>query len=350
MKRGLLLIDRGSRENEVKNELELICQRVKEKGNYEFSNYCFLEVIPPFIEEGIKKSLTSEIDSLTIVPYFLYPGKKVKAAVNEAIKFQAKTDVKFVVSKPMTMHKTMINLVNNRVTSALETNAVKIAKKNVDVLIIGHGSKDPNAQLSIKYVVDGWNICRWSNGVVEQITEMEAEFGRPQWTIASSTYGFQSDHRIICSYVEDGNWRLASLDTELRQLNPIPTPYSDMARGDLRVASDTAVIIAGSPVEALSVVRLDLATGDTQMLRTSGDVSLGRAYLSTPEAIEYPTENGLTAHAFYYPPSNPDYEPIPGEKPPLLVKSHGGPTNATSVSLDLGIHRLRPTCWISPSK
>jgi len=155
LKRGLLLIDRGSRENEVKNELELICQRVKEKGNYEFSNYCFLEVIPPFIEEGIKKSLTNEIDSLTIVPYFLYPGKKIKAAVNEAIKFQAKTDVKFVVSKPMTMHKTMINLVNNRVTTALETNGVKIAKKNVDVLIIGHGSKDPNAQLSIKYVVDG---------------------------------------------------------------------------------------------------------------------------------------------------------------------------------------------------
>ena len=155
MKRGLLLIDRGSRENEVKDELELICQRVKEKGNYEFSNYCFLEVIPPFIEEGIKKALTSKIDSLTIIPYFLYPGKKIKAAVNEAIKFQAKTDVKLVVSKPMTMHKTMINLVNNRVTTALETDRVKIAKKNVDVLIIGHGSKDPNAQLSIKYVVDG---------------------------------------------------------------------------------------------------------------------------------------------------------------------------------------------------
>ena len=155
MKRGLLLIDRGSRENEVKDELELICKMVKEKGNYEFCNYCFLEVIPPFIEEGIKKALTSEIDSLTIVPYFLYPGKKVKAAVNTAIKFQAKTDVKFVVSKPMTMHKTMINLVDNRVTTSLETNGIKIAKKNVDVLIIGHGSKDPNAQLSIKYVVDG---------------------------------------------------------------------------------------------------------------------------------------------------------------------------------------------------
>ena len=155
MKRGLLLIDRGSREKEAKDELDIICQRVKEKGNYDFSNYCFLEVIPPFIEEGIKNSLANKVDYLTIVPYFLYPGKKVKAAVTDAIKFQANTDVKFVVTKPMSMHKTMIELVDNRVTSSLKQDGTKIGKKNVDVLIIGHGSKDPNAQLSIKYVVDG---------------------------------------------------------------------------------------------------------------------------------------------------------------------------------------------------
>jgi len=155
LKRGLLLIDRGSREKEAKDELSIICKRVKEKGNYEFSDYCFLEVIPPYIEDGIKKSLVNNIDSLTIVPYFLYPGRKVKAAVTNAIKFQKSTDVKFVVSKPMSMHKTMIELADNRVTTALEENQIKLAKKMVDVLIIGHGSKDPNAHLAIKYVVDG---------------------------------------------------------------------------------------------------------------------------------------------------------------------------------------------------
>ena len=155
MKRGLLLIDRGSREKEAKEELDFICKKIQEKRNYVFSNYCFLEVIPPYIEEGIKKCLSNEIDSLTIVPYFLYPGKKVKAAVNDAIKFQKDTDVKFVISKPMSMHKTMIELVDDRVSSALAKENVTIPKNEVDVLIIGHGSKDPNAQLSIKYVVDG---------------------------------------------------------------------------------------------------------------------------------------------------------------------------------------------------
>ena len=155
MRRGLLLIDRGSREKEAKEELDLICKKIQEKRNYVFSNYCFLEVIPPYIEEGIKKCLSNEIDSLTIVPYFLYPGKKVKAAVNGAIKFQKDTDVKFVISKPMSMHKTMIDLVDDRVSSALAKENVTVPKNEVDVLIIGHGSKDPNAQLSIKYVVDG---------------------------------------------------------------------------------------------------------------------------------------------------------------------------------------------------
>ncbi len=155
MKRGLLLIDRGSREKEAKEELEIISKRVKEKGNYLFSDYCFLEVIPPFIEEGVDEAIKNKIDSLTIVPYFLYPGKKVKAAVNQVIKFQSKTDVKFVVTKPMTMHETLTNLVDNRIKSALKENNNDTLPKNVDVLIIGHGSKDPNAQLSIKYVVEG---------------------------------------------------------------------------------------------------------------------------------------------------------------------------------------------------
>jgi sirohydrochlorin ferrochelatase len=154
MKRGLLLIDRGSREKEVRDELEFICKKVKQKGNYVFTNYCFLEVIPPFIKEGIRGCLSSEIDALTIVPYFLYPGKKVKAAVNEVIKYQMETDIKLKVTKPMSMHKTMVEVVDSKIEAVLIRNNVTLPKEKIDVLVIGHGSKDPNAKVSIKYVVD----------------------------------------------------------------------------------------------------------------------------------------------------------------------------------------------------
>ncbi|NIP61334.1 MAG: sirohydrochlorin cobaltochelatase [Nitrosopumilaceae archaeon] len=154
-KRGLLLVDRGSREKEAKTELDYICKQVKDKGNYVYSNYCFLEVIPPYIEEGIKNALEYSIDSLTIVPYFLYPGKKVKAAVSAAMKLQSQTQVKFLVSKSMSMHQTMIELVKNRANDVLKKEKITVDKKDVDVLIIGHGSKDLNAKRSIQYVADG---------------------------------------------------------------------------------------------------------------------------------------------------------------------------------------------------
>ena len=44
--------------------------------------------------------------------------------------------------------------------------------------------------------------------------------------------------------------------------------------------------------------------------------------------------NGKPVHAFHYPPKNPDYAAPPGEHPPLLVLTHGGPTGATDDVLD----------------
>ena len=154
MKRGLLLIDRGSREREASEELKIICERIKAKTDYVFADFCFLEVIPPYIEEGISKCLKQDIDSLTIVPYFLYPGKKVKNAVTDVMKFQKDTKVKFVVTKQMSMHKTLVDVVENRISTTLKENQVTLPKKDIDVMIIGHGSKDPNAQMSLNYIVN----------------------------------------------------------------------------------------------------------------------------------------------------------------------------------------------------
>ncbi|MHA7733070.1 sirohydrochlorin chelatase [Nitrosopumilus sp. S6] len=154
MKRGLLIIDRGSREREASEELETICAGIKAKGDYVFTDYCFLEVEPPFIEDGISKCLKEDIDSLTIVPYFLYPGKKVKMAVTDTMKLQKNTKVKFLITKPMSMHKTLVDIVGNRITTTLKENNVTLPNKDVDIMIIGHGSKDPNAQMSLNYIVD----------------------------------------------------------------------------------------------------------------------------------------------------------------------------------------------------
>jgi dipeptidyl aminopeptidase/acylaminoacyl peptidase len=180
-----------------------------------------------------------------------------------------------------------------------------------------------------------WNLYRWRDGRIAPLVEMEAEFGVPQWVFKMSLYVYESSERIICAYTQQGNWYLASLDVASRKLTPIETPYTDIAQ--LRASPGRAVFLGGSPTEPESVVQLDLATGQFEVLRRSSATVIEPGYLSIPQAIEFPTENGLTAHAFFYPPTNRDYVAPAGERPPLIVISHGGPTGATSSRLTLTV-------------
>ena len=182
---------------------------------------------------------------------------------------------------------------------------------------------------------DWWNLYRCRAGTVEPVCEMEAEFGRPQWIFGMSTYRFVSANQIICTYTQNGVWHLASLDTQTRQLDRIETPYTSIA--NLQAIPGGVLFNAGSLTEPALIVRLDLATRQFEVLYRSSDIEIDAGYLSTPRAIEFPTEDSSSAHAFFYPPQNPDYTAPADDLPPLLVFSHGGPTSATSTAFDLEI-------------
>jgi len=151
-----------------------------------------------------------------------------------------------------------------------------------------------------------------------------------------SSYAFAGPDQIICSYWQDGVGHLARLDLASFDLVPIDLPYTDY--GYLRARPGEAVFRAASPTEVASIVRLDLATGTTEVLRRSASVQAElKPYFSIPEHISFPTEGGKTAHAFYYPPTNPDHAPPADTRPPLVVKCHGGPTSYSPGVLDLRV-------------
>jgi dipeptidyl aminopeptidase/acylaminoacyl peptidase len=185
-----------------------------------------------------------------------------------------------------------------------------------------------------------WNLHRLnSNGGVEPacepVCEMEAEFGMPQWGFGMSTYAFESADRIVCAYIENGISRLALIDTHTREFEKINCSYTDIRF--VRAAPGQAVMRAGSPTEPAAIVKLDLENKTFEVLRRSSSLEIDAAYLSTPRAVEFPTEDGLTAHGFFYPPKNRDYRAPAGELPPLLVEIHGGPTSAAATAMSLGI-------------
>jgi sirohydrochlorin ferrochelatase len=154
MKKGLLIIDRGSREPEVREELERICSIVKTKGRYYYTNYCFLEVLPPFIEEGIRKCQENGVDVITVMPYFLYPGMKLKDSVRQSARISKIQKLNLVIAKPLSYHSMMTQLVIDRINCLKKEKDIRYSDLECDILLIGHGSSDKNARIAFEYIIN----------------------------------------------------------------------------------------------------------------------------------------------------------------------------------------------------
>ncbi|MDJ0742492.1 MAG: prolyl oligopeptidase family serine peptidase [Xenococcaceae cyanobacterium MO_167.B27] len=182
-----------------------------------------------------------------------------------------------------------------------------------------------------------WNLYRRNdNGNTECLHQMSAEFAYPHWVFGLSTYSFIGEDNIVCAYSQNGCWHLGIIETASKKFRPIETPYTNIA--SVQTTSEGEVLfIGGCPNQPTGVIKLDIETGNWVILKQATDLNIDPDYFSLPEAIAFPTENGLTAYGWYYPPQNPDYSPPKDELPPLIVKSHGGPTAAASVNLNLKI-------------
>ena len=180
-----------------------------------------------------------------------------------------------------------------------------------------------------------WNLYRVRDDRVEVVHAMEADFGRPQWQLGMSTWAFAGASRLVVSFQELGRWHLATIDVQTGRFTPVRT---NLEPGENITASRShAVFIGGAADAPDAVVRVDLETGSAETIRAASDMVIDTGYLSTPEPIEFPTDRGLTAHAFYYAPRNRDFTPPDNDRPPLIVISHGGPTASTSARLNLEV-------------
>lgn len=180
-----------------------------------------------------------------------------------------------------------------------------------------------------------WNLYRLNGNEAEALYPAEAEFGLPQWVFGMRTYAFLGSNELVCAFTQNGLWTLARLDTDRKTLTPFDLSFT--ALSDIRAAEGLAVFLAGSPFQPAGVWRFSTATGTLEPLKLAFAPTVDPGYFSTPRPVEFPTENGLTAHGIFYPPANPAFTAPEGELPPLLVLSHGGPTGATNAVLNYRI-------------
>ncbi len=182
-----------------------------------------------------------------------------------------------------------------------------------------------------------------------------AEFASVPWVFGLQSCAFLRDGRLLVSFSEDGRDHLAVLDApeagvpaagpaagpisdpshEPAALRELDSPFTVVA--SLTPLGSRAGMVAASHTEGWQVAILDPDGGEAEVVRRGRSLPVDPAYISLPEPIVFPTEGGLTAHADYYPPANPDFVAPAGELPPLLVIVHGGPTSSHDAKLDLDV-------------
>ncbi|MBI2187668.1 MAG: S9 family peptidase [Acidobacteria bacterium] len=185
---------------------------------------------------------------------------------------------------------------------------------------------------------DGWWKLYRSDRSIEPVivnAPPDAEFGRPEWILGTATWRFAEPSRLVVSYTQRGRWRLGLVELpsgRLSELAPDVQPDEWLATTPQHV-----VLVAGFDASPDAVVRVDLVTGAVETIREASTLRLDPGDVSIAEPIEFPTDGDRTAHAFYYAPRNKDYAPPPGQAPPLIVISHGGPTSAAHPTFDLHV-------------
>jgi dipeptidyl aminopeptidase/acylaminoacyl peptidase len=191
---------------------------------------------------------------------------------------------------------------------------------------------------TLHYVSDRdgwWTLYRANGSPVVTNAPADAEFGRPQWVFGTATWAFADRTRLVVSYTRAGRWFLGLVETGTGRMSALAP---DLEPHDWMVATSTQVVVAaGWATKPDAIVRIDLATGQTESLKSASTLTLDPADVSVPQSIEFPGATGAPAHAFYYPPRHASCSATATDRPPLIAVSHGGPTTAASATLDLKV-------------
>jgi dipeptidyl aminopeptidase/acylaminoacyl peptidase len=183
---------------------------------------------------------------------------------------------------------------------------------------------------------DWWNLYRARGEGDEPVCPRSAEFGAPQWVFGMRFYAFSGPDEIMCLYSEPVGTRLGRIDLNAGAMRQVELIYSSLS--GVQTNGRKLALFAGSSTLAERVLTLDLESGAQEVVKVANPAHLDPANMSIPKPIEFPTEGGLTAHAIHYPPRNRDFEGPQDEKPPLMVRCHGGPTGSAGPTYPFEYH------------
>jgi dipeptidyl aminopeptidase/acylaminoacyl peptidase len=170
-----------------------------------------------------------------------------------------------------------------------------------------------------------WNLYAWRDESAQVVWPRPADFAYPLWQLGQSSYALLGNGRAVTRFCEGGIDKLALIDLGRGTGQVLDLPYVRYALLT-RIDDQHVAAVAGSAREPDAIVRINVDSGQTHVLRQAGRALLDPDEVSIAMPIDFPSAGGRTAHAFYYAPVNSKFRAPQDELPPLLTLVHGGPT------------------------
>lgn len=182
-----------------------------------------------------------------------------------------------------------------------------------------------------------WNLHTWRPGdstSTPLTTLVGSEIGAPAWVFGVQPWAELPDGRLVAVETNLAADRFVIVARDGR-VEPLPSPYVSVdglavsAKGEL-------VTVAQTKIDLQSVVEI-APGGQTFAHRPSDDLGVDPRWYSVAVPVEFESAGGRTGHGFFYPPTGLDQSGTEGDKPPLIVIGHGGPTAHASPVLGLKV-------------
>ena len=160
------------------------------------------------------------------------------------------------------------------------------------------------------------------------LTPEGIEFAAPAWVQDLRTYALSADGRYaIAAGNERGFQKLRRIDLASgdSQLVQELADYSEITSIASSPAGDRIAFIGSGPTQPPRAVLHDFSSGETRVVARATGETVPQTALSACELVSWITAGGETAYGLFYPPASDRF--TSAGQPPLVTLIHGGPTS-----------------------
>ena len=169
------------------------------------------------------------------------------------------------------------------------------------------------------------NIYSYAKGKKEAVYPMQVDFDQPAWLLGFSRFDFvikSKGYDVFCCYSDKGKDRLAYLSLVDNTLQVLEPKYQKV--NFIQADGRGGYFVGASSLEEDQVLAF-LWDEKTSFSLTPSFEKLSEEWISPAQEVSCAKE-GYSIHGFFYPPMHPEYIGPDSQRPPLLVRCHGGPT------------------------